>query len=71
MEDWKKQEISLLKGDIYERLLEMGVDTEKARQLSNGILPYQGEAGNPVDKLYLDQRFRRITILMGFCSSGN
>ncbi len=65
MEDWKKEEVRLLRGDIYDRLLEIGEEPNRARVLSGGYLQYDGPLGTPEDKLYINQRFGRIMILYG------
>ncbi len=66
MEDWKKEEVRLLRGDIHERLIEIGLAPEQARILSSGYLPYEGPLGTPGDRTYINQRFARIQILFGW-----
>lgn len=64
MEDWKKKEVEMLRADIYDRLIEIGVEPKEARAIVQGHAFYCGPLGNDEDRSYLNMRTQRINSLI-------
>ncbi len=64
MDDWKKNEIELLRSDIVDRLLELGVKADHARSIVKDGKFYCGPLGSNEDRNYLNMRIQRINQLI-------
>lgn len=64
MDDWKQNEIEMLRLDIIDRLLELGVKADHARAIVQQRAFYYGPLGSDEDRTYLNMRIQRINQLM-------